>query len=84
MQINLTPRSGEKLSANQVTASLDSLSLVWFQSVTSQGFGGLFSVEIPLSFQRGDTTDDIVSMISSLSVTVSNEVGTSNAMSVTP
>ena len=84
MQINLTPRNGEKLSSSQVSASLDSLSLVWFQSVTSQGFGGLFSVEIPLTFQRGEATDDLVSLISSLSVTVSNEVGTSNAISLTP
>jgi hypothetical protein len=84
MVVTLTPQPGEKLSSGNVAISLESVSLVWFQSAASQGFGGLFSLQVPLTFQRGDSQEDLVSRIQSLSVTVSNELGASNAVTTGP
>jgi hypothetical protein len=84
MVLTLRPRSGEKLTASDITINLDPVALVWFQSTASQGFGGLFSLQIPLAFQRGDSTEDLVSKIQSVGVTVSNEISSSNGLTVTP
>ena len=83
--INLTPRNGEKLSSSQVSASLDwLLTRLVPKRDFSRVWRTVFGRDPTLHFSEGKTTDDLVSRISSLSVTVSNEVGTSNAISLTP
>ena len=84
MRITLTPRPGEQLTTSEVTTSVESSALVWFQSTASQGFGGLFSLQMPLTFQRGDSQEDLVSRIQSFGVTISNELGVSNGVTVAP
>jgi len=54
----------------------------WFQSATSQGFGGSFLVAIPFTLQNGSTTTDLVHLLQSLSITATNDVGASSSISV--
>lgn len=79
--IQITPRNGEKFVTTNLVVNVDSASLVWFQSEASQSFGGLFSVIVPLNLQRGNSTDDLIQYIQTISVTATNEVGRSNSVS---
>lgn len=84
MTVNIAPRSGDRVANGTVTINLQPVALVWFQSTNSQGFGGLFSLQVPLTFQRGNSDEDLVSRIESLTITVTNEMGASNAVTVGP
>lgn len=80
LELELTPRPGEKLSATRFTVNLESSALIWFQSETSYAYGGLFTVAIPISLGV-DAREDQVRRIQSISVTVTNELGRSNTLS---
>ncbi len=80
LELELTPRPGEKLSATRFTVNLESSALIWFQSETSYAYGGLFTVAIPISLGL-DAREDQVRRIQSVSVTVTNELGRSNTLS---
>lgn len=81
LELEITPRPGEKLSATRFTVNLESSALIWFQSETSYAYGGLFTVAVPVSFGL-DAREDQVRRIQSISVTVTNELGRSNTLSV--
>ena len=80
--IRLSARPGKELTGAQLTASLEGPSLLWFQSAESQGFGGLFMVTVPILLQGGSAQEDLAGRIQSVEVTVRNEVGSSNAVTV--
>ena len=83
MTLDLAPSAGSKLSGTQLTVDLQSAALLWFQSTASQAFGGLFTVSVPITVQgNGNGTEDRVAKLSSVSVTATNEVGTSTALTV--
>jgi hypothetical protein len=82
LDIDVAPRSGERFSATHLTIDVTAASSAWFQSTTSQPFGGSFLVAIPFALQKGSSTDDLVHLIQSLSITVTNGAGKSSAMSV--
>jgi hypothetical protein len=82
LNFELTAVSGFKLATPRYTVDLKALSAAWFQSITSQAFGSQFRISIPFSFQQitlvaGET---ILSKLSSVSVTATNESGTSTAL----
>jgi hypothetical protein len=82
LDIDVAPRSGERFAATHLTIDVTAASSAWFQSTTSQPFGGSFLVAIPFVLQNGSSTDDLVHRIQSLSITVTNGAGKSSGTSV--
>lgn len=82
MSVTFTPASGYNLTTSQFTLDVSQSASVWFQSSTSQTFGGLFEITVPFNLPgtipAGKT---LVQAIASAAVTVSNAVGTSNSQS---
>src|SRR5262249_15284812 len=83
LDIDVSPKSGQSFSATHLTIDASSASSAWFQSATSQAFGGSFLVSIPFNLSNGNTADDLVHQLQSLSITATNDVGQSSAVSVT-
>ncbi|HTC91312.1 MAG TPA: choice-of-anchor D domain-containing protein [Bryobacteraceae bacterium] len=82
LTVTFTPASGYNLTTSQFTLSVDQPASVWFQSSTSQTFGGLFEITVPFNLPGtippGKT---LIQAIASAAVTVSNSVGTSSSLS---
>jgi hypothetical protein len=82
LSVTFTPASGYTLTTSQFTLPVDQSASVWFQSSTSQTFGGLFEITesftLPGTIPAGKT---LVQAIASAAVTVSNAVGTSSSLS---
>jgi hypothetical protein len=83
LDIVISPKQGASFSATHLTLDVSSSAAAWFQSASSVSYGGAFQVAIPFVLQNGKTSDDLVRQIQSLSVTATNQVGTSSAISVT-
>jgi hypothetical protein len=75
MVFRFTPRPGSVLGTTNFTVQLGPSSAAWFQSEASKQFGSLFRLTVPFSVQ-GD-----INAIQSVSVTLSNAEGTSEALS---
>jgi hypothetical protein len=76
--LTFTAASGDQLNGTQFTVSLTAASTAWFSDTgANRGVsnGGAFSLTLPFAYS-GDTT-----AIGTVSVTVTNSVGTSAAMS---
>lgn len=82
LDIQVTPQQGSTFSTSHLTLDVSTSASAWFQSATSQPFGGTFSIAIPFVLQNGNSTQDLVHLIQSLSITATNDVGTSSAMPV--
>jgi len=82
LNIQITPKQGEKFSSTQLTVDTRSASAAWFQSAASQSTGGSFSLAVPFNLQNGSSTDDLVHRLQSLSISATNEAGQSNAVSL--
>jgi hypothetical protein len=83
LDVQVTPKQGESLPGSHLTVDVSSAAGAWFQSSGSQVFGGSFLMAIPFVLQNGSTAEDLVHRLQSVSITASNEVGTSNALTVT-
>ena len=82
LNVQFTAAAGFTLTASQVTLDLTQASAVWFQSTTSQGLGGEFTVSVPFTFSGTPPTGTtLLQTIASVSATVSNAVGASNSVS---
>lgn len=82
LDIQITPKQGNTFSTTHLTLDVSAASAAWFQSTTSQSFGGAFSVAFPFVLSNGSTTDDLVHRLQSLSITATNDVGASSSLSV--
>ena len=82
LDIQVTPKQGQNFSSTHLTIDVSPSSATWFQGTASQSFGGSFLVAIPFVLSNGSTTDDLVHLLQSLSITATNEVGVSNAIAV--
>ena len=82
LDIQIMPKQGETFSTTHLTLDVNSGSTAWFQSTTSQTFGGAFLVTIPFVLSNGSTTDDLVHRLQSLNVTATNDVGASSSVAV--
>jgi hypothetical protein len=80
--VQITPKQGQSFSTSHLTIDVSAASASWFQSTVSQSFGGSFLVAIPFTLSSGNTTDDLVHMLQSLSITATNDVGASSVLSV--
>jgi hypothetical protein len=83
VNITFTARSGEQLENSSLQLNVESSFLSWFQSNASVPFGGLFSISIPLTL-TGEVVGENLNLsdtITSVAVTLTNALGTSNSVS---
>jgi hypothetical protein len=80
LNVAFTGAPGFNLANSQVTFHMATSSTVWFQSVASQAFGGQFTTSIPFTFQSSNGAASPTGAIKSVSVTATNERGTSNSL----
>jgi hypothetical protein len=76
--------AGFNVPQTQFTVDLRQASTVWFQSGSSQAFGGQFAVAVPFNFQGTvPAGQSVLDSVGSISVTVSNDRGSSNSLQTT-
>jgi hypothetical protein len=83
LQLNFTPTSGETVSTTQITLPAEAAFIGYYNGAASAAFGSLFSVTIPLTL-AGDLKNvtQVSDTIQSVSVTLTNRIGTSAAASL--
>ena len=77
-----TAAPGFNLANAQITYPLGGGSTSWFLSPASQAFGGQFTVSIPFALQSNNGSSTPIDALQSVSVTATNERGTSNALQI--
>jgi hypothetical protein len=86
LTVTLTPTSGTNLSATTFTANVGPAAQSFFQTGAGQNAGGQFNLDVPFALSDGNTssnsTTDLTKDVQSVSITVSNEIGTSNTLPV--
>jgi hypothetical protein len=81
LNAQFTAAAGFTLAASEVTVNLSQAAAIWFQSTASQSFGGQFTVSVPFTFSgTAPTGTALLQTIASVSATISNGVGASNAV----
>jgi len=81
LNLQFTAAAGFTLATTQLSVDISGASAIWFGSASSQGFGGQFTVSVPFTFSGTTPTGvALLQTIASVSGTVSNESGTSNAV----
>jgi hypothetical protein len=81
LSVTFNPASGFKLGTTQFTMDLSQVGTFWFASTASQAFGGQFEISVPFTLTgKVPTGTTLLQTIASVSVTVSNSVGTSNSL----
>jgi hypothetical protein len=79
--VTFNAATGYTLAGSQFTTDLSQVAALWFQSASSQPFGGLFEISIPINLTGTvPTGKTLLGTIASVSATVSNSVGTSNSL----
>ena len=82
LSVQVTPKSGESFSTTSLAVDLATSAAAWFGSASSSSFGGAFQITVPFVLSNGSTTDDLVHALQSLSITATNGIGSSTALSV--
>lgn len=82
LNFTFTGATGQTLA--QLPLDVSASSRVWFDSATSEGFGGQFTVEVQFTLQSGSKPagTNLVANIHSVDVKSANDVGTSNTVEV--
>lgn len=81
MTVQFTTNSGFVMPTSKFTVNLQQIATVWFESTGSQDFGGEFTISVPFTFQGSlPTGQSVVSSIASVSATITNDQGTSAAL----
>jgi hypothetical protein len=81
LNVQFTPATGFAITTSTFTINLQQPSTIWYQSSASQPFGGQFEVAVPFNFQGTvPAGQSVLNSFTSLSVSVSNESGTSNVV----
>lgn len=75
LDLQLNAGSGVRLNNGLLTVDLQSPAMVWFQSSSSEAFGGLFKISVPVQLQGGGSAEDHLAHIESVTVRISNELG---------
>ncbi|MBZ5634650.1 MAG: choice-of-anchor D domain-containing protein [Acidobacteriia bacterium] len=82
--VKFTPAAGFNMPKTQFTINVQQVASPWFLGTASQTFGGQFIITVPFSFQGTVATgESLLSGIAAVSVTVDNELGTSNSVQAT-
>jgi hypothetical protein len=81
LNLQFTAAAGFTLGTTQLSVPISGPSAVWFGSASSQGSGGQFTISMPLTFSGTTPTGvALLQTIASVTGTVSNGSGTSNAV----
>jgi hypothetical protein len=81
VNVTFNPATGFNLTTSTFTSDVSQVAALWFDSASSQTFGGLFQLTIPFNLTGTvPTTQTLVNTIASVSATVSNSTGTSNSL----
>jgi hypothetical protein len=83
MGFQFVPVSGENVATTTLDVNVESSFLAWYQGSTSKQYGSLFTATIPFTMQ-GSTRNvtNLSDTIQSVSVTLTNKLGSSAASSV--
>ncbi|MBL8238511.1 MAG: choice-of-anchor D domain-containing protein [Bryobacterales bacterium] len=82
-EVQFTGKADAKIAETRFTLDLGTISTAWFRTTASEPFGGQFSLTIPFTFRASTAvTQPIIDSLESASLTVTNEAGTSNRLSV--
>ncbi len=73
--LQFTASPGVSLTTSQFKINIQQMASVWYRTVSSQTFGSLFTMTIPISISGASNS------IASVAVTLENEQGTSNSLS---
>jgi len=82
LSIQFSPVSGHAFNPSTLPIDVSSASASWFQGTAASDFGGSFLLEVPFVLSNGTSTANLVSFLQSLSITATNNVGTSNQLVV--
>ena len=80
VQFSIAP--GFSMPTSQFTINVNPIATLWFESATSKTFGSLFTMTIPFTFQV-PAGQSVLSAITSISVAISNAVGSSSSVQAT-
>lgn len=81
VSVTFSPSTGFNVPSLQFSVDLSQVAPLWFQSTSAQSFGGQFEVAIPFLLQgKVATGQTLFQALASVSVTASNDVGTSNSI----
>lgn len=82
LDLDLKPVAGINLINPKLSINLDAASSLWFGGASSLGFGGIFQMQVPLSFSTDAAAGTTLpsSFIESLSATLRNQLGASNVV----
>jgi hypothetical protein len=81
LNVQFAPAAGFSVPTTPFNVDLSQVAAAWFQSSASLTFGGQFTATIPFTLQGTVSSgQSLLAGISSVSVTVSNERGTSNSV----
>jgi hypothetical protein len=81
LDFTFTPSAQVKIATTKFTINIQAESSLWFSSTQSQSFGGQFQITIPFTFSS-DQTSPPPSVLDSISVIATNELGASSSLSV--
>lgn len=82
LTVQFTPANGQSFNPAQLTIDVSSTASAWFQGSTASGFGGSFLVAIQFALSGGSSTATLAQLLQSVSITATNDVGTSSAIAV--
>jgi hypothetical protein len=86
LDIEFTAAAGYTLATTKLSVPLDAESLNWFSSASSQGFGGIFKMVIPLVLTNLNTDNpapvSLLSSIATIKLTLSNQIGASSQFTI--
>ncbi len=80
--VEFRPRTGFQLAAARLTIPAGDPAGAWFRNPASQPFGGQFVLALPLTFRSDVTGINALDAIESMTVTVDNDSGASNTLTV--
>lgn len=78
--VQFTTASGFSMPTAQFTIDVSQPATLWFQSSASKATGGEFTMTLPFTFQGLAANQSVLSAVSSVSLTMSNELGASTSI----
>ncbi len=83
IELQAVAAQGVNLTNPRLTLNVEAAFLSWYQNAQSQQYGSLFTAMVPVSIQGTTPSGSLIEGLQSVSVTLSNALGSSQATSVT-
>lgn len=82
LELKINAVSGTTISPSSAVINVTGPSQTWYRNAASTPFGSMFSAAIPITLGGRDPDKPVLPLIQSVSVTASNELGSSSPMTV--